>query len=109
MNLIQLLFKVAHSGFPCIRVGNVKEHILTVDYPILFKAVLFKAFRNKVFFCYLHLFGIDVAGKLYYLSPIQKRSGNGIEGVCRENKNYVGKVKGQIQIVVPKVYILLGV
>ena len=60
-------------------------------------------------FCNHQFLFIGIRTKFNDLHPVQQRSGNRVQRICRGNKHHIGQIKGNLQIVVPVGVILLRI
>ena len=71
--------------------------------------MLFPLLGQQVPLCDFQLLLVGVAAQLDDLHAVQQRSGDGVGGVCGGDKENFGKVKGELQEIVPEAAVLFPV
>ena len=71
--------------------------------------MLLELLWKHVLLCNLQLFFVRIAAKLNNLHAVAQRLRNGIQRVRRGNKQNIGQIKGQLDKMIAKRHVLLGV
>ena len=109
MNFIKVTLVVTNACLASIFFRNPKKRRLSIFYLTFFQTVLLKIFWNKIFFCNLKFFLINVSGKLDNFSAVKQWFRNRIKSIRRKNKEHIGNVERQIKIIIAERNILLRI
>ena len=109
VNFIKVTLVVTDSCLARIFFCNPEKRRLRIFYLTFFQTVLLKIFWNKIFFCNLKFFLINIAGKLDNLSTVKQRFRNRIKRIRRKNEEHIGNVERQIKVIVAERNVLLRV
>ncbi len=80
---VNLSFEISHARFERIARNYFVYRVVGKSYFTLVKPVRGAFFGNEISLCYFTLFFLRVAVQLDNFHSVQKRTGNGIERVCR--------------------------
>ena len=105
----ELLFEMAHTRLAAVGRNHVFERRVVDLELILTEPVALKLFGPQVIARDRQFFLGDVTGQAQRLHAIEERRGNGIELVGGTHKQHLRQVHAQIEIVVEKLAVLLGI
>src|SRR3989344_802211 len=104
-----LTFKTTNSGLTRVLAYNVAQDGIRQIYGFLLKTIFFHLFRDKILFRDMKFFQFRVSRKFYDFHSISKSMRNGIKLICGRYKEYVGKIKRNLKIVIRKGAVLLRI
>jgi len=95
---VQGFLEVSHSCLPGILIGNFSQDCRGILDFILGQAMLFHRFGDQVLPADGKLLVTGVPRELNDLHSIQQRPGDGIQCICRTDKQHLAHIEGDIQI-----------
>ncbi len=109
VNFVQVFLKISDPRFPGIAISDIEQGIPRIADLVRLETVLLKTLRNYILICYIKLLQVDLTRNLYNFHTVQKRTGNSIQRIGGNNKEYLRDIEGKIQVVVPEGIVLLRV
>ena len=92
-----------------IAADNLQEGLFVEDDLGPVEAVFLQLFRHYELRCDVLLLVVGIAGNLDDLHPVPKGVGNGVHRVCRGDKQDVGQIVGDFQVVIQKRIVLFRI
>ena len=97
----QITLQITNAGFPGIAANDLPNGIIRDLQLTFFQAVLFQLLGNQMILCDHQLLFIRIRAQLNDLHTVQQRPRDRIQGIRGGDKQHIGKVKGDLNVVIP--------
>ena len=106
---VQLLFQSADTGLHSVFLHDALDGTVRDMNLSLIESGILHGPGEEMTFCDLHLIQRRITGKSDHFHTVQKRSRNGIPAVCRADKQHIGKIIGDVHVMIRKGVVLFRI